>query len=69
MVERSPSSSGHGSGSRSRLGRLSGVYTSQEVSERHEHDGFNSGTVDVVYRQQEVPQPYRATLDEVFEEM
>jgi len=69
MVERSASSSGHGSGSGGRGGRLSGLDSGEEVSRCFQHDGFHPGTFVVVHRQQEVPQPDRATLDQVFEEM
>ena len=63
MVKSSASSSRHGSW------RLHGVDVRQEVSKCHKHDGVNSRTVNVVHRQQEIPQPDRATLVEVLEEM
>lgn len=69
MVERSASFSRHGSACRSRCWRLSGGDFRQEVSKCDKHDGFNSRTVNVVHRQQEMPQSDRATLGEVFEEM
>lgn len=69
MVVSSASSSGHGSGRTSLFWRLFRVHDGEKVSERVQHHGLNTGTVNVVHRQQEVPQPDCAALDEVFEEM
>lgn len=61
-------SSGHGRG----IGRvcwLPGVQTRPEVPDGVQHDGLHTGTIDVVHREQEVPQPDRALLDEVVKEV
>ncbi len=52
-----------------RLGVHNGVIDGPEISRSQQHDGVHTGIILVVHREQETPQPRRALLDEVAEEM